>query len=77
MKVKTTITFEMEDEIVPEIEYKGFETAKEMKERYSNFIFEDVYSRLEVYARNICLEGYTAKCAITYEDGSKDEWIME
>lgn len=77
MKVKTTITFEMEDEIVPEIDYKGFETAKEMKERYSNFIFEDVYSRLEVYARNICLAGYTSKCVIDYKDGSKDEWITE
>lgn len=75
MKVKTTITFEMENEIVPEIDYKGFETAKEMKERYSNFILEDIYSRLEGSARNIYPVRCIVKCAIDYEDGSKDGWI--
>ena len=67
----------MEDEIVPEIDYKGFETAKEMKERYSEFILEDIYSRLEDYARNIYPVRCTTKCVVDYKDGSKDEWITE
>ena len=76
MKVKTTITFEMEDNIFPEtFEYQKYIPVNEMKERYSKFILEDIYSRLEDRARNICLEGYTAKCIVEYEDGSKDEWI--
>ena len=78
MKVKTTITFEMEDNIFPEtFEQQKYISIDEMKERYSEFILEDIYSRLEDRARNICLAGYIAKCAVEYEDGSNDKWITK
>lgn len=77
MKVKITITYEMEDDLDLEEHQREDPDATviDIKNNYCEWICDELYGRMEARASNVLLSDYQSECVIEFEDGTKSNYL--